>query len=1378
MSPLPLPLALALPLALLAGTVDASIYFAPSDSPDHTFEEILGTFEHPFPFSAELLDGLFESDRVQGADIFFHPGEYFHSHRVSLSSHAAVRGLGPPQDVVFRCGDFRNYAFALAATGAAPTSWSVGNMTFIGCTNVIHTVNDQFGVYLSDIVVVGLADTSDIISTSLPAAFEFGTQDSVRMERIVVDRFLGSAFVIRQCNFMIDDLIVINTLTGTAPGLAIDTNSVVAITNAIFYNNTALVAHMAVSALTSTITMDRVIFADSEAPQTGPINAATCNLQIRNSVFLNNIVYDTFATGAVLYMVGNNRGSDFSADNLFFQDNQFVLRALATATVIAVEGAAGGLSGLTFHDSSLHYNEYLESHMLIQVSSEDPVTIQGVLAYEVRPTTILQSWISLRGSVIDYTVVDSADFRLQRAQARAFSDMVTTTRFTNGLVQNCTGTLLFSDADSVIFDGLRVRDSIFSSVVAVEDAALVSINNISVVDCAVAIVAQVDRVELVTVSDLFISNLVGTLMRMTGSTLSISGAQVHRVRGPFALSALAMYLYVVSSTVAITDSVFDDGHGLPAFHLATGNVANAMTLDNVTVRNVTAELATAGILMSGFRLLIQNSHFENTAGRLPVVTARTDQLAIVGSEFVNNRVQIGEQSLGGAVDAQTASLIVSESEFVDSEGMRGGGISYIGCSALVSRSTFRGTRAVADGGGIYFDNQACLNDEEERLQVQDTRFEQTVATRGGAIFSELPGVQVSRAEYVDVTASLYGTGVATNAAELVVDPASVTASPGGTTPEFSVSVLDAFGEKVRVSPGSEPLVVLRAPCLEVVRNGSLASGQFESGFGVVAVDGVARFPPATVLVEDVDLAVGEEFQIEFVVGGLTSAYVSLTIAPCEDGEAVIEQTAGGCAGESLEICQQCVSGTFSDAFGEPCRLCTDALVCSGGVSEVAAGYWRPAGSLDAPLLCQIGEACEGGATAECRSGHRGPLCGSCESGYTQFTGLCAKCPDTGPSVLVLVASVVVVVILMVWLISSSRRKKSQQAVVLKVLITYLQMVAVFSSFDVEWPNVTETIFNGASSTNMTTVFSSFRCLLGWSALEIGVAVMLLPVLAVLVVVVVHAVRYGPAEMRARGTHGLQSIAMDLAVILIFLHPGITKAVLESIPCIDIENVGRVLRSDTSVSCESSGGSALVLTSTVFMAIYCVGPCVALLGILFWHKTMRHSFAEKVMHGHADALGFRFATSGYRPAAFWWDSTVLLRKIVWVTIATLTSGAEQLTLGMLLLLGSLVVTISVRPYNSVIADRLDRLTMFLLYTSLWIAGLFRLDGDLASSDNGIVLGTVLLVAHFVTIVSFLRYTPLAPLAQAAWRRILGARPTRIAANGGGLVGLQVEGQQQN
>ncbi|ETV74475.1 hypothetical protein, variant 3 [Aphanomyces astaci] len=121
---------------------------------------------------------------------------------------------------------------------------------------------------------------------------------------------------------------------------------------------------------------------------------------------------------------------------------------------------------------------------------------------------------------------------------------------------------------------------------------------------------------------------------------------------------------------------------------------------------------------------------------------------------------------------------------------------------------------------------------------------------------------------------------------------------------------------------------------------------------------------------------------------------------------------------------------------------------------------------------------------KCKAGYMGNLCFQCAPGYTRSgKTACTSCPaNLTLTVVVLVLGVfgvaAVAIVLIIMTINKSRQKADLYSILTKIFTSYLQLVSLAGSFDLQWPQQVKAMFAGQSQiSNPGDKLISIECLM-------------------------------------------------------------------------------------------------------------------------------------------------------------------------------------------------------------------------------------------------------------------------------------------------------------
>eukprot|EP01064_Diplonema_japonicum_P027248 TRINITY_DN3914_c0_g2_i1.p1 TRINITY_DN3914_c0_g2~~TRINITY_DN3914_c0_g2_i1.p1 ORF type:complete len:1327 (+),score=241.07 TRINITY_DN3914_c0_g2_i1:1343-5323(+) len=178
------------------------------------------------------------------------------------------------------------------------------------------------------------------------------------------------------------------------------------------------------------------------------------------------------------------------------------------------------------------------------------------------------------------------------------------------------------------------------------------------------------------------------------------------------------------------------------------------------------------------------------------------------------------------------------------------------------------------------------------------------------------------------------------------------------------------------------------------------------------------------------------------------------------------------------------SSSYGLEFSETCNACPANAICNGTVHiKGISDYWRAtnltttfyscnAGVCNSDTVCNVT-----GCTDPCAPGHVGVQCSVCMQGYGNSNGLCQECPDKDQTNLTIVLFVIIVCVVLSMVVRSNLkikgRKEKNLPILIKMLITHLQISSRIGEFGTQFPGLMQQIYStqsSASSASMNTVF--------------------------------------------------------------------------------------------------------------------------------------------------------------------------------------------------------------------------------------------------------------------------------------------------------------------
>jgi hypothetical protein len=171
---------------------------------------------------------------------------------------------------------------------------------------------------------------------------------------------------------------------------------------------------------------------------------------------------------------------------------------------------------------------------------------------------------------------------------------------------------------------------------------------------------------------------------------------------------------------------------------------------------------------------------------------------------------------------------------------------------------------------------------------------------------------------------------------------------------------------------------------------------------------------------------------------------------------------GVTAGDSSSL------GTYLAAYATDasgCSTCPTGGNClsagaTAGALIAKTGYYRATDSPYDPVFyaCLSDSACIDGA---CATGYRGALCGVCQEGYGRSGRFdCKKCPDAALNRLYLALGIIAMILVIAMLtrmtlISTANNSPRTNSILLKILLSAVQLNSLAARFDFKWPSVVQ-----------------------------------------------------------------------------------------------------------------------------------------------------------------------------------------------------------------------------------------------------------------------------------------------------------------------------------
>jgi hypothetical protein len=809
-----------------------------------------------------------------------------------------------------------------------------------------------------------------------------------------------------------------------------------------------------------------------------------------------------------------------------------------------------------------------------------------------------------------------------------------------------------------------------------------------------------------------------------------------------------MWVQGKDSSIHITDSSFNNlSSGLPGsfIYLTQGSI-------EISGTQVKAFSDVAIYASQASQLVVQNSSFSGGRGTFGacVTCLKCKAVSVVMSSFQDNYSSRGGAAvmLVDQTSLSDASFLISGCSFTNNRGTVGGAVQADSVKLEVKDSTFTLNSADTFNGGAM--SLSCLLYTNCVFKVSGSSFTQNTAeVNGGALAwaNNQPTLSTNsfadnKAKYgADVASFPMKLGAVNKEGELIEDrrlSEYIGIASGQNLPEpVRIALVDHYGQVVRTDNSSEG-EISGGNSKEVTLTGQT---KVSSDDGIFVFDSfVISATPGTsislsVQTSSIDVK-GADSRGE---GEGYSATLQLNFETrlCQSGEALVNKD-----------CLVCQEGTYSLTPDQACTDCPSEAICYGNMTmSPKAGYWRSNIYTDTFYPCPNTDAClkpsSSGSLSligECAKGYQGNMCHACSSGYSRSSdNKCGTCPDISLNALKLAGISLVVVVVCAVMVRSTLRTayepRKLHSIYIKIFMNYLQLVLLTTQFELEWPDVVQSMFFvQKTAATVTDQAFSFDCYLeGNSSGESTgdqdafkrvfynklLMTAFLPPLLGLVSFGFWGVFY--IVKRQRDVFRKEMVA-TIVILFFLVHPSIVRMNFAVFSCREIDSGEYWLISNLDIRCWDS--------LHTFYASFVALPCIIVWGLgvptliwLYLHRNRRElDFID-------NKLRFGFLYNGFRKGTFYWEIIILYRKISVICCAvflgTVSIPVQALTV-IVILLFCLYIQYKTRPYTHPDLNELETRGLLVATVTIY-CGLYYLTNDIDQITK-LVLFTVMIAAN--------------------------------------------------
>eukprot|EP00942_MAST-04A_sp_MAST-4A-sp1_P006700 g6700.t1 len=453
---------------------------------------------------------------------------------------------------------------------------------------------------------------------------------------------------------------------------------------------------------------------------------------------------------------------------------------------------------------------------------------------------------------------------------------------------------------------------------------------------------------------------------------------------------------------------------------------------------------------------------------------------------------------------------------------------------------------------------------------------------------------------------------------------------------------------------------------------------------------------------------------------------------------------------------------YLDASGKKmtswkCQICPVGASCVGAVTKsniyTKFGYWQYNKTKYYP--CLRVQAClgaknnaikryedvniKGRNVASCADGYKNHsrLCASCDINHARGSsvGQCVKCSSELNTVIFLAGGLVATIgtLVLVKITVFKERKVNFSDGVKKIALSYLQTVLLARNMDVPWNQTFHQLFAAQDViTSVSKAFFSLDCVLSttstWYVFVLrSICTLLLPLLMVpLTYTCMKFVRGNKDE-----------IISAIVLLWYLMFPSFIQSFAKLISCTEMIGKERYLKVDPEIVCWKGQHLLVFCTAGIITLIYIFG--LPGYGLYILHKTNRELPSTRLKYG--------MLYDGYNDEYYYWEITVIMRKVAIIAIGTFVVESQQIFCVLSVLALLIFLTSYYQPFLSKKLLHLELGSLLLAYFTFWIGGLLQTDATCAD-ESGFWCECA---AYFVGICNLFGIVGLAYVfAKAKWR----------------------------
>eukprot|EP00904_Undaria_pinnatifida_P004259 jgi/Undpi1/13834/HiC_scaffold_9.g03485.m1 len=471
-------------------------------------------------------------------------------------------------------------------------------------------------------------------------------------------------------------------------------------------------------------------------------------------------------------------------------------------------------------------------------------------------------------------------------------------------------------------------------------------------------------------------------------------------------------------------------------------------------------------------------------------------------------------------------------------------------------------------------------------------------------------------------------------------------------------------------------------------------------------------------------------------------------------------------------CNRCV---FVEGDLAPtCREVMDHTTSDGGnvtlrELSVNKGYWRATPTSPEVLACYNADACLGGVTGTssyCLDGYEGPYCSICSDGYTAQLGFsCNECSENNSrgiavAVVLVVAVVITAVSMISYVMSGEAGLGAGQGVIdcltryiplqsVKIVIVAWQILTQFASVaNVTYPGLYQDLLNGLDVFNFDLGWVlSADCIFDIDFHDRLLVSTISPITALLFLACTYATATHINHGKPESLQNIRNKHVSMVLLLTFLvYSSVSATLFKTFACEELDDDKQYLRSDYRIECNSSKHKGFQVYAGCMIVLYTVGIPALYLGLLFRDRdVLRIKEADREGPPRSRVTSTSDLWKPYKPSVFYYEVIECGRRILLagVVVFIYPNTAAQIAVTLVIAFAFALISEGLAPYATGWDTWISRIGHVVVFVSMYVALLLKVDVSDERASSQKVFETVLVAAHVCMVVVVVIEAVIAP-----------------------------------